>query len=49
MLSFVIMNQFFQFPFATAGVFIQFGNSKGFTIIAGESGASIALRRDFFK
>ena len=44
-----IMNQYFEFPFATAGAFIQFGNSKSFTIIAGESGASIALRHNFLK
>ena len=31
------------------GAFIQFGNSKSFTIIAGESGASIALRHNFLK
>ena len=44
-----IMNQFSDFPFATAGAFIKIGNSKSFTIIAGESGASLAMRRDFFK
>ena len=44
-----IINQYFEHPFATTGAFMQFGSSKSFTIIAGESGASIAMRRDFFK
>ena len=44
-----IMNQYFEHPFETAGAFIQFGNSKSFTITAGESGASIALRQNFLK
>ena len=42
-----IMNQFSDFPFATAGAFIKVGNSNSFTIIAGGSGASIAMRHDF--
>ena len=44
-----IMNQSSDFPFATAGAFIRIRNSKSFTIIAGGSGASLAMRRDFFK
>ena len=44
-----IINQYFEHPFETAGAFIQFGNSKSFTITAGESGASIALRQNFLK
>ena len=42
-----IMNQFSDFPFATSGAFIKIGNSNSFTIIAGGSGASIAMRHDF--
>ena len=42
-----IMNQFSDFPFATAGAFIKVGNSNSFTIIAGGSGVSIAMRHDF--
>ena len=41
------MNQFSDFPFATPGAFIKLGNSNSLTIIAGGSGASIALRHDF--
>ena len=42
-----IMNQFSDFPFATAGAFIKVGKSNSFTIMAGGSGASIAMRHDF--
>ena len=42
-----IMNQFSDFPFATPGAFITVGKSNSFTIMAGGSGASIAMRHDF--
>ena len=41
------MNQFSDFPFTTTGAFITVGNSNSLTIIAGGSGASIAMRHDF--
>ena len=42
-----IMNQFSDFPFATPGAFITVGKSNSLTIMAGGSGASIAMRHDF--
>ena len=45
-----IMNQFSEFPLPTAGFFMKLGNySKSFSILAGESGASIAINHDFLK
>ena len=44
-----IMNQYFEFPGATAGFFLQAGNPIGTTLIVGESGASFALRYNFLK
>ena len=45
-----IMNQFSEYVLPTAGAFMKLGNySKSFTIIAGESGASIAINHNFLK
>ena len=44
-----IINQFSEFPFETAGFFIQAGNPMGLTFLGGPSGFSLALSHEFLK
>jgi len=44
-----LMTQYYEFPGATGGFFLQAGNPIGTTLIVGESGASFALRYNFLK
>ncbi len=44
-----IINQFSEFPFETAGFFIQAGNPIGLTFLGGASGFSLALSHEFLK